>query len=408
MYNPKTTRKSASWLVATASDKSGGYRTIFEHAKAMQNAGWEITLYIREGKSSESTRKLIERHFSIYFQNVVIGWNQILPCDAVFATIWYSASVVESLTFKCRKYYFIQDFEPVFLPTGSQYIAAKNSYGLSLEPITLGRNLSVLLQKQYGLKSKNIDFGADLSTYKYLNQKRELALCFTYQPKKQRRCSALGITALHILKILRPEITIYLYGSNDKSKHPFSHTNLGFLSVEDCNELYNKCILGVCLSASNPSRIPYEMLASGLPVIDLWGENTCYDYPDSSITLSKDTPLSIAMAIIDMLDDDTKRNALHKNALAFMAERDISNETASLTKLIEPNNAQNTSDNTFNKLYKKDAFECKEKQTSQIQDLITNYYLPKPSIAHKIPEALHPLCKYLKNIFHVITVNKRR
>lgn len=399
MKNSKPSRKAA-WLVPTAQDNSGGYRTIFEHAKALENAGWEVVLYVREGSSNKATQKIIEKHFSLQFNNVVVGWNDIQPCEVVFATIWYSAPIVNSLEFKCRKLYFIQDFEPTFMPVGSHYIAAKNSYELSLEPITLGRNISIQLKNHWNTKSNFIDFGADLSIYKNIDSRREKAVCFTYQPKKQRRCSVLGTTALHIVKTLRPDITIYLYGSNEKSKLPFAHENLGFLSVQECNKLYNKCSIGLCLSASNPSRIPFEMMASGMAVIDLWGENTSYDFPDDCMLLSKDTPLSIAMAIINLVDDNEKRMALQKNAVKFMLTRDIKNETNTLINILDDENQSNNDINAHNKLYTKEAFECLKTPNPEVQEIIVNYCLPKTSIKHKIPPALHPFCQRIKNIFH--------
>ena len=79
----------------------------------------------------------------------------------------------------------------------------------------------------------------------------------------------LGIEALGIVKFLRPDVKIYLYGSNIKGNVWFEHENLGIIPLEKCNALYNKCEVGLCISSSNPSRIPFEMMAAGLPVVDL-------------------------------------------------------------------------------------------------------------------------------------------
>ncbi len=81
----------------------------------------------------------------------------------------------------------------------------------------------------------------------------------------------LGLRVLKLFSQKRPDITIYLYGSN-KVKFPisFKHVNLGVITLEMCNKLYQECQIGFCISASNPSRIPFEMMASGLPVVDIY------------------------------------------------------------------------------------------------------------------------------------------
>jgi hypothetical protein len=143
------------------------------------------------------------------------------------------------------------------------------------------------------------------------------------------------------------------------------------------------------------------MMASGMAVIDLWGENTVYDFPDDCILLSKDNPLSIAMAIITLLDDDIKRTRQQKNAIEFMLTRDISNETDALVKLLENKDNVNNKSKTPNKLYTKEGYEHLEIPTPKIHEIIKNYCLPKPSIRHKIPPALTPLCKRIKSLFYL-------
>lgn len=54
---------------------------------------------------------------------------------------------------------------------------------------------------------------------------------------------------------MRPEVKIYLYGSEQVTRPiDFECENLHIIPVEKCNELYNKCKVGICMSASNPSE----------------------------------------------------------------------------------------------------------------------------------------------------------
>lgn len=65
----------------------------------------------------------------------------------------------------------------------------------------------------------------------------------------------------------------------------FECKNLNIIPIKECNELYNKCKVGICMSASNPSRIPFEMMSAGLPVVELYKENNIYDLPDEGVLL---------------------------------------------------------------------------------------------------------------------------
>ena len=64
------------------------------------------------------------------------------------------------------------------------------------------------------------------------------------------------------------------------------------------------------MSASNPSRIPFEMMASGLPVVELYRENNLYDFPNDGCLLADSTPEAIANALLTILDDKKLQHAI--------------------------------------------------------------------------------------------------
>lgn len=167
-------------------------------------------------------------------------------------------------------------------------------------------------------------FCADLKVYHKLeNVKKEKALCFIYQPEKSRRCSKLGFEAITLVKKLRPDVKIYIYGSTADIKLDYEVENLHIIPIEKCNELYNKCTVGLCISASNPSRIPFEMMAAGLPVVDLYRENNLYDIPSDGVLLADTTPEAIATALIKILDDKTLQQKMSKVGTQYMKEYPI-------------------------------------------------------------------------------------
>lgn len=312
-------KKKIAWIVPYFDKGSGGFRTIFQNVNNLVSAGYECDLYFEENHLSmpNDVKKKIDKYYGGCKAEVYIGISLKKDYDVVFATGWTTVKDVKRLNHNCKAY-FVQDFEPWFMPMGENYIVAENSYKLGFNTVTIGKWLANKLSKEYGANVGYFDFCADLSTYKVLPEiKKENAICFVYQPEKARRCDIMGAEALKIVKKLRPKTKIYVYGSNE-SLNTVDCENLNLISIEECNELYNKCKVGLCLSASNPSRIPFEMMSAGLPVVEMYGENNLYDLPQEGVLLAKPTPEAIAAAIIELLDNDEKRVAMSQFGSEYM------------------------------------------------------------------------------------------
>ncbi|GGY29308.1 rhamnosyltransferase WsaF family glycosyltransferase [Paludibacterium paludis] len=276
------------------------------YAKGLEIAGYECLLYLEGVGADGLARSDVQRNFGYLFEQVHYGWDDIAPADLVIATIWYSARIVRDLPFSCRKAYLVQDREALFYPVGYEALMAEQSYRYGLIPITVGYWLKTELQKRHGVQAYALNFGVDEQIYRPLDdEQREQAVCFIYQPDKPRRCARLGIDALGIVKHHAPNTKIYLYGSHKSEARNvwFSHTHMGLISPKDCNRLYNRCSVGLCLSASNPSRVPFEMAAAGLPVVELWGDSMLYDFRESMGILCEPTPESIAEGVLTILKD---------------------------------------------------------------------------------------------------------
>lgn len=317
----------AAWVLPSLIEGSGGHRTILQNVQYLIRKGYECDVYVEdkgEVKNSEELRRQAETLFGKHDCRFILGYDIQGEYDIIFATAWFTAKVVRDCNSSAVKAYFIQDFEALFNPMGDGYILACNSYGYGLKPVTIGRWLSHKMQTEYRTPSRYFDFCADRRIYRPLPEaKKEHAICFVYQPDKPRRCSVLGIEALGIVKFLRPDVKIYLYGSNIKGNVWFGHENLGIIPLEKCNALYNKCEVGLCISSSNPSRIPFEMMAAGLPVVDLYMENNFYDMPNEGVRLAHTTPESIAQALIEILDHKETAAEMSEAGKRYMADKDL-------------------------------------------------------------------------------------
>ena len=297
-------KKKIAWVIPHPGKGSGGHRTIIQNVNALIRAGYECDIFVEEnGKdTSETVKQKINEWYEPCTAGVFVGFNFQKEYDLLFATGWQTIDFVRKLDAK-KKAYFIQDFEPWFFPMGDQYIITENSYRYGFLPVTIGKWLSYKMQNEFNMASRYFDFGADLNIYKPLdNIEKENAICFVYQPEKSRRCDFIGLRALKLVKMMKPDVKIYLYGSNVEAEFEFECENLKIIPIAKCNELYNKCKVGICMSASNPSRIPFEMMAAGLPVVELYRENNIYDLPDEGVLLSEPTPEAIASAIVHLLE----------------------------------------------------------------------------------------------------------
>lgn len=297
-------KKKIAWVMPHPGKGSGGHRTIIQNVNALLKAGYECDIYVEEDGVStpQSVKNKINNWYEKCDAGIFVGFDVKKSYDLMFATGWQTIDFVRKLPAK-KKAYFIQDFEPWFFPMGDQYIITENSYRYGFLPVTIGKWLSYKMQSEFNTPSEYFDFGADLNVYKPLeNIQKENAICFVYQPEKPRRCDYIGLKALKLVKALRPDVKIYLYGSSAEATFEFECENLHIIPIEKCNELYNKCKVGICMSASNPSRIPFEMMAAGLPVVELYKENNIYDLPDGGVLLAEPTPEAIASAIVHLID----------------------------------------------------------------------------------------------------------
>lgn len=315
-------KKRIAWVIPHPGKGSGGHRTIIQNVNALVRAGYECDIYVEEDYLS--TDKIVSDKINDYYgfcaANTYVGIVFRQEYDLTFATGWTTIDFVKNLDCQ-KKAYFIQDFEPWFLPMGDNYIKTENSYRLGYSPITIGKWLSHKMIDEYKLKSQYFDFCADLNVYKPLsNIEKEDAICYIFQPEKPRRCDEIGLKALKIVKAMRPSTKIYLYGSDTTKPVDFEVERLGIIPIEKCNELYNKCKLGFCISASNPSRIPFEMMAAGLPVVEIYKENNLYDFPEGGVVLAEPSPEAIATAIIDLLDNEKKLKEMSKAGNKYMKE----------------------------------------------------------------------------------------
>lgn len=163
-------------------------------------------------------------------------------------------------------------------------------------------------------------------------EKRKLRIAFYYRPCSPWRAVNLGLTALKILHEQGVEFEAHLFGEDSLPPNlSFPHIYHGVLSPENLGNLYRASDIGVVFSATNYSLIPLEMMASGLPVVELDGPSNRAVYSPEVVTLAPPHPTGIATSIADLLNSPDKRSAQIQAGLAFT--KDLNWETSA--RLVE-------------------------------------------------------------------------
>ncbi len=305
---------------------SGGHRTIYMLARALDAAGYRVDLF------SEARGNFEYKEQELFGSDIRLhdSWQAGVTPSAAFATIWNSAGyLVEFLPKDVPKFYFIQDLEAVFNPLSDGYLRAENSYTLGLNAICVGRWLPHVLRSQYGIGAATGGLGVDTGIYHPISNPqlirqfpRRNEIAVLYQPEKWRRAPELCLAALDLVKRQRPDVVISFYGSTEGPVTSWSYRHLGLVKdLNELNVLYNTAKIGLCLSLSNPSRIPFEMMAAGCVPVDVYRYNNLFDYADGTALLAFQTAESLAAAMLNLLGDEQNWQERSKRSITVAANR---------------------------------------------------------------------------------------
>ena len=311
-----------NWLVSEPFEGSGGHTTLFRMIKHLVEFGHECHVYIIPMQdmyhySPDQLRQYVDQVFMVTRAHFHVWTGQIGDADATIATYWKTVAEFLTLPNTGRRYYFVQDFEPYFYPVGSEYILAENTYRQGLHCITIGPWLAKLMRERYQAEADAFDFAVDLDVYWFQpNPRDHLRVAFYARPSTPRRAYDLGIEALRIVKAQQPQVEIVLYGTNQlASPPPFNYTNLGICTPYELAALYSTCDVGLVLSLTNPSLVPFEMMACRCAVVDVRSERVegVLDHGQNAM-LADPTPEKLAEAILQLLWDKELRQQIVERA----------------------------------------------------------------------------------------------
>ena len=144
------------------------------------------------------------------------------------------------------------------------------------------------------LKTDYIDFPYEPSEYicyernydKYIG-KKDISIAVYSKEDGKRIPNMLQIILKKATKELQSmgiSLEIYFFGFDKKTKIQIGK-NLGKLNRKEMIELYKKVDFGMVASMTNISLVPYEMLATGLPIIEFIEGSFASFFPSGAATL---------------------------------------------------------------------------------------------------------------------------
>lgn len=301
-------RLQIAWVLSPISAGSGGQNTIMRFVRHLQGSGHKVEVYIYEGihpQRPSDAQEILKKHFGTTVQ--VRSLQDFSESDVVIATGWETAYPVFNLATKAHKFYFVQDFEPLFYGLGSRAILAKNTYRFGFYGITAGRWLAHRVTSEFGMRADFFDFGVDLDIYRPEEiPVKKKKICFYARPVTERRAFELGVIALEVFHKKHPEYEIEFFGWDTAAyKIPFPYTNRGVLNHAELAELYAESVACLVLSLTNVSLLPFELLAAGcIPVMNDGDNNTMVLGENEHIIYTGDSPVELATGICRAVEND--------------------------------------------------------------------------------------------------------
>jgi len=319
------------WVIPDFSAGGGGHMTIFRICNQLEARGHKITLWIRDAylnRDPAAARETLHRHFQHLAAEIrfVDGPLADVTGDIIIATDAYTVPIVLSAGRFKRRFYFVQDFEPAFFASGTQFLLAESTYRAGLDCICAGLWLERLMSEKYGLWARKFWLAADMSVYRPVRRRRDPGavprIAFYARTFTERRAVELGLLAFEILAQRAVKFHVDFFGQEQDpcEAAPYFATNHGVCDSSKLAEIYAAADIGVVFSTTNYSLVSPEMMACRLPVLDLDIESTRTAYGEKAARLAAPDPAAIADAIEEMLADKAGCEAQADRALEWVSQ----------------------------------------------------------------------------------------
>jgi glycosyltransferase involved in cell wall biosynthesis len=275
-------RQSANWYLPPFDNPYyGGVMTILRFAAHLRAQGVRQRFLICGHADTKRLRAALVEAFptladsEIGALDSVAALAAIPPADLSFATLWTTAYVLLRVRNTGLKFYFMQDYEPLFYPAGSTYAQAELTYRFGFIGLANTSAIRDLYEQDYGGRAHAITPCIDPAVFFPASEPRPAAprLLFYYaRPGTPRNGFELAAAALRRLKQrLGNDVRIVCAGATwEPADYGLSDMvePLGLLSYRDTGDLYRRCHVGfVMMMTRHPSYLPFELMGCGSLVV---------------------------------------------------------------------------------------------------------------------------------------------
>ncbi len=314
-------------VIPPYSRASGGHCTLMQIFTRLERRGHACSVWLADYHNhmrdvrAARIRREIREYFAPFQGPVYKGFEQWQGADVAIATGWQTVHATLALDATRARAYVVNDHEPEFYAASTEQVLAEDTYRHGLHCIAASPWLRDLLIERYGASADAFQLGVDGDTYRPLPvQRRTDTVIYYARHATPRRAVPIGLMALAELHRRRPDVRIVLFGTDKPLHAAFPYEHMGVLSPAQLARLYSEATVGLCLSLTNFSLMPKEMLACGLPCVELAGISAESIFgEDGPLELAPLHPPRIADALERLLSDGEGRERRSREGLAFVA-----------------------------------------------------------------------------------------
>jgi glycosyltransferase involved in cell wall biosynthesis len=311
-----------AFVVPHFREGSGGHTTIANVVRGLEGRGHSCSIWLHDPAGRSPGAAAFSTFFGPFRATVHDSLATFAGADVAVATGWQTVAPVLLAQGCGARAYLVQDHEPDFYPASAERTWAQDSYRHGLHCVTAGAWLADVVGT-YGAAATPFDLGIDHDRYRALDRPRAPArVVFYARAATPRRAVPLGLLALTELARRRPDVEILLFGDPQPPSAPFAFRHLGIADGDALAHTYAEATVGMVLSLTNYSLVAQEMLACGLPAVELDTPSTRAAFgADPPLELAAPRPDALADALERLLDDAALRARREADGLAFAAGR---------------------------------------------------------------------------------------
>jgi glycosyltransferase involved in cell wall biosynthesis len=307
---------------------SGGHGTLMQILTRLEQRGHVCSVWLHDftGQHLSEWPAVVRADINDFFVPMqgplYKDFAEWQGADVVIATGWQTVHPTLMLD-QCRaRVYLVNDHEPEFFPTSTERRLAEDTYLHDLHCIAASPWLRDLLIDRYHAPADAFQLGVDHAIYTPLQEieRRPDTVVYYARHATPRRAVPIGLMALAELHRRKPETRIVLFGDPGILESPFPYEHHGVLSPPQLARLYNEATVGLCLSLTNFSLMPKEMLACGLPCVELAGVSAESIFGAAGpLELAPLEPRAIADAMQRLLEDEARWQQRSQAGIEFVA-----------------------------------------------------------------------------------------